>query len=201
MPLRYLALGDSYTIGEDVPAQARWPMQLVEKLRKQAVAIDDPQIIAVTGWTTDELSAGMDQAALAPDYDLVTLLIGVNNQYRGRSADDYREQFRTLLLRAVALAGRRAARVVVVSIPDWGVTPFGYASGRDRAQIARELDTFNAIAREEASNAGAPFVNITGISREHANLVASDGLHPAGAQYALWTDAIEPVVVMALRGD
>jgi len=201
MSLRYLALGDSYTIGEDVPDQARWPMQLVEKLRKQGVAIDDPQIIAVTGWTTDELSAGMDQAALAPDYDLVTLLIGVNNQYRGRSADDYREQFRTLLLRAVALAGRRTARVVVVSIPDWGVTPFGYASGRDRAQIARELDTFNAIAREEASNAGAPFVNITGISREHANLVASDGLHPAGAQYALWTDAVEPVVVMALRGD
>jgi len=174
-------------------------MQLVEKLRKQAIVIDDPQIIAVTGWTTDELSTGMDQAALAPDYDLVTLLIGVNNQYRGRSADEYREQFRALLLRALALAGRRAARVVVVSIPDWGVTPFGYASGRDRAQIARELDTFNAIAHEEARNTGASFVNITGISREHANLVASDGLHPAGAQYALWTDAIEPVVIAALR--
>ncbi|GGA50618.1 SGNH/GDSL hydrolase family protein [Dyella nitratireducens] len=201
MPLRYLALGDSYTIGEDVPAQARWPMQLVEKLRKQAIAIDDPQIIAVTGWTTDELSAGMDQAVLAAEYDLVTLLIGVNNQYRGRPAEEYREQFHTLLLRAVTLSGRRARRVVVVSIPDWGVTPFGYASGRDRAQIARELDTFNAIAREEASKAGAPFVNITGISREHANLVASDGLHPAGAQYALWTDAIEPMVTAALHAD
>ena len=200
MPLRYLALGDSYTIGEDVPAQARWPMQLVEKLRKQGVAIDDPQIIAVTGWTTDELSAGMDQAALAPDYDLVTLLIGVNNQYRGRSAQDYREQFRTLLLRAVALAGRRAGRVVVVSIPDWGVTPFGYASGRDVRQIAHELDQFNALAREEAEHAGAPFVNITGISREHAGLVASDGLHPSGAQYALWTEAIAPAVARALQG-
>lgn len=200
MPLRYLALGDSYTIGEDVPAQARWPMQLVEKLRKQGIAIDDPQIIAVTGWTTDELSAGMDQAALAPDYDLVTLLIGVNNQYRGRSAQDYREQFRALLLRAVALAGRRAGRVVVVSIPDWGVTPFGYASGRDVRHIGHELDHFNTLAREEAEHAGAPFVNITGISREHAGLVASDGLHPSGAQYALWTDAIAPAVTRALQG-
>lgn len=199
MTLRYLALGDSYTIGEDVPASQRWPMQLVEKLRRQAIAIDDPQIIAVTGWTTDELSTGMDQAALASGYDLVTLLIGVNNQYRGRPAEEYREQFRTLLLRAMALAGHRPARVVVVSIPDWGVTPFGYASGRDVRQIARELDHFNAIARDEAEHAGAAFVNITGISREHAGMVASDGLHPSGAQYALWTDAIEPVVVKGLR--
>lgn len=197
--LRYLALGDSYTIGEDVPAQARWPVQLVERLRQQAIAIDDPQIVAVTGWTTDELSAGMEQAALAPDYDLVSLLIGVNNQYRGRPAQEYREQFRALLLRAAALCGQRPARVVVISIPDWGVTPFGYASGRDLGEIALELDRFNAIAREEAEQAGTPFVNITGISREHASLVASDGLHPSGAQYALWTDAIKPVVVASLQ--
>jgi lysophospholipase L1-like esterase len=197
--LRYLALGDSYTIGEDVPAQARWPMQLVERLRQQNVAIEDPQIIAVTGWTTDELSAGMEQAALAPDYDLVSLLIGVNNQYRGRPAQEYREQFRALLLRALALSGQRPTRVVVVSIPDWGVTPFGYASGRDLRQIALELDQFNAIAREEAERAGTPFVNITGISREHAALVASDGLHPSGAQYALWADAIQPVVAAAVQ--
>lgn len=199
MPLRYLALGDSYTIGEDVPAQARWPMQLVEKLRKQGIAIDDPQIVAVTGWTTDELSAGMDQAALVPGYDLVSLLIGVNNQYRGRPVEEYREQFRTLLQRAVALSDRHPERVVVVSIPDWGVTPFGYASERDLRQIASELDAFNAIARDEATEAGAHFVNITGISREHTGLVASDGLHPSGAQYALWTDAIEPTVTAALR--
>lgn len=199
MPLRYLALGDSYTIGEDVPAQARWPVQLAENLRRQGIAIGDPQIVAVTGWTTDELSAGMEQAALASGYDLVTLLIGVNNQYRGRPAQEYREQFRTLLLRAAALADRRPQRVVVVSIPDWGVTPFGYASGRDLQQIARELDLFNAIAREESNEIGAAFVNITGISREHAGLVASDGLHPSGAQYALWTDAIAPVVIPILR--
>jgi len=198
MPLRYLALGDSYTIGEDVSAQARWPMQLAEKLRRRGIAIDDPQIVAVTGWTTDELSAGMDQAAFAPGYDLVTLLIGVNNQYRGRPIEEYREQFRALLIRAVALAGHQAERVIVVSIPDWGVTPFGYASGRDRKQIAQELDDFNAIARVEATEGGAHFVNITGISHEHAGLVASDGLHPSGAQYALWTDAIEPVVTKTL---
>jgi lysophospholipase L1-like esterase len=199
--LRYLALGDSYTIGEDVPATQRWPVQLAERLRRQAIAIEDPRIVAVTGWTTDELAAGMDQAALAPDYDLVTLLIGVNNQYRGRSMEDYRTQFHALLLRAVALAGHRAGRVAVVSIPDWGVTPFGYASGRDRKQIARELDDFNAIAHDDAIQTGAHFVNITGISREHAGLVAADGLHPSGAQYALWTDAIEPVVTRLLLPD
>jgi lysophospholipase L1-like esterase len=198
MALSYLALGDSYTIGEDVPGEQRWPAQLTEKLRTQGVSIADPQIVAVTGWTTDELSDGMDRAQLESRYDLVTLLIGVNNQYRGRPAEEYRTQFRALLLRAIALAGKQAGRVAVVSIPDWGVTPFGHQSGRDLRQIATELDAFNAIAREETHEAGAHFVNITGISRDHASLVASDGLHPSGAQYALWTDAIEPVVRKAL---
>ncbi|GAB2588111.1 SGNH/GDSL hydrolase family protein [Dyella jejuensis] len=200
MPLRYLALGDSYTIGEDVPAGQRWPMQLVDKLRRTGMVIDDPQIVAVTGWTTDELSNGMDQAEFVPGYDLVTLLIGVNNQYRGRHAEAYRGEFRDLLLRAITLAGKRPGRVVVVSIPDWGVTPFGHKSGRDRQQIAHELDTFNAIARDEALHAGASFVNITGISRDHADLVASDGLHPSGAQYVLWTESMIPVVRKALLG-
>jgi lysophospholipase L1-like esterase len=198
MALHYLALGDSYTIGEDVPADQRWPVQLAQTLRRDGIAIDDPQIVAVTGWTTDELSAGMDQAELAARYDLVSLLIGVNNQYRGRSADEYRDQFRTLLLRAVSLAGKRPERVLVVSIPDWGVTPFGHNSGRDLQHIAAELDTFNEIAREEATGAGTHFINITGISRDHANLVAADGLHPAGAQYSLWTKAIEPAAQAAL---
>jgi lysophospholipase L1-like esterase len=199
MALRYLALGDSYTIGEDVPAHARWPVQLADKLRAQGVAIGDPQIVAVTGWTTDELSAGMDQASLSPGYDLVTLLIGVNNQYRGRPTGQYREEFRALLLRAISLADRRPARVVVVSIPDWGVTPFGHNSNRDLLQIAHELDVFNTIAHEETTLASARFVNITSISREHPWLVASDGLHPSSAQYALWTEAIEPMVRTALR--
>jgi lysophospholipase L1-like esterase len=199
MATRYLALGDSYTIGEDVPADQRWPMQLAEKLRGQGVSIDDPQIVAVTGWTTDELADGMDKAELASSYDLVSLLIGVNNQYRGRPATDYRSQFRALLARAITLAGKRPERVVVVSIPDWGVTPFGHKSGRELRQIAVELDAFNTIALEETLETGARFVNITGISRDHASLVASDGLHPSGAQYALWTGAITPVVARALE--
>ena len=198
MSLRYLALGDSYTIGEDVPADQRWPVQMVEKLRGHGVTVNAPQIIAVTGWTTDELSDAMDKAELGSGYDLVTLLIGVNNQYRGRSAEEYRSQFRTLLLRALALAGKRPERVVVVSIPDWGVTPFGHQSGRNVQQIATELDAFNAIAHAETLDADALFVNITGISRDHAALVAADGLHPSGAQYSLWTGAIEPVVRAAL---
>lgn len=199
MPLHYLALGDSYTLGEGVSAQASWPMQLVEKLRRQAIAIEDPKLVAATGWSTDELSAGMDRAALAPAYDLVTLLIGVNNQYRGRPAQEYGEQFRALLLRAITLSGHRPARVLTVSIPDWGATPFGRASGRDLSQIANELDQFNAMARDAAVQAGAHFVDITVLSRKHARLVASDGLHPSGAHYALWAQAIAPAAARALR--
>jgi len=199
MPLHYLALGDSYTIGEAVPAADRWPAQLVQRLRARGVAIDDPQIIAVTGWSTDELSAGMDAATLTPPYDLVTLLIGVNNQYRGRGAGEYRTQFAGLLRRAIDRAGGRAARVVVVSIPDWGVTRFAREQGRDPAPIAHALDVYNAIARDEAGRAGARWVDITPISRRQPELVAEDGLHPSATQYALWTDAILPVVVAAVN--
>ena len=199
MPLHYLALGDSYTIGEAVPAAGRWPAQLVERLRARGVAIDEPQIVATTGWTTDELSAAMDAASFSPRYDLVTLLIGVNNQYRGRGADEYRHEFSGLLQRAIGLAGGRASRVVVVSIPDWGVTRFAREQGRDPAQIAHALDTYNAIAREEAARAGARWVDITPVSRRHPDLVADDGLHPSAAQYTLWTEAIEPVAAAAVK--
>jgi lysophospholipase L1-like esterase len=194
----YLALGDSYTIGEAVAAHERWPAVLVQRLRHGGMPIDEPQIVAVTGWTTDELAQGMDAAALLPPYDLVTLQIGVNNQYCGRPADDYREQFAGLLDRAIALAGGRAARVVVASIPDWGVTRFACEQGRDRARIAAELDAYNALARSETERAGARFVDITGISRQHPELLADDGLHPSAAQYALWLEAIEPAVRAAL---
>ena len=197
--LHYLALGDSYTIGEAVAADRRWPAVLVQRLRRAGVVIDDPRIVAVTGWTTDELAQGMDAASLTSSYDLVTLQIGVNNQYRGRSAGEYRSQFASLLARAVALAGGHAARVVVVSIPDWGVTRFAHEQGRDRARIASELDVYNAIARDETSRAGAHFVDITGISRQYPVLVAGDGLHPSAAQYKLWVDRIAPTVQAALR--
>src|ERR1700761_1657132 len=138
--MRYLALGDSYSIGEGVPEAGRWPVQLAVRLRREGIALDDPTIIATTGWTTEELSAAMDTASFAPPYDLVSLLIGVNNQYRGRDADDYRREFQHMRGRARALEGSRADRVLVLSIPDWGVTPFAHGSGRDVLRIASELD-------------------------------------------------------------
>ena len=195
---RYLALGDSYSIGEGVPEAGRWPVQLAVRLRREGVALDDPSIVATTGWTTDELSAAMDATSFAPPYELVSLLIGVNNQYRGRSADEYRDEFRRLLERAVDLAGMRSERVLVLSIPDWGVTPFAHGSGRDVLRIASELDVYNAIAREETERRGAHFVDITGISRQHPALLADDGLHPSAAQYALWTEAAVPTAVAML---
>lgn len=181
---RYLALGDSYTIGESVAAEERFPDQLARTL-----GIADPQIIAKTGWTTDELNAAIDAADPQGPFDLVTLLIGVNNQYRGRGADEYRTQFAALLQRAIGFASGDAKRVIVVSIPDWGVTPF--AGDRDRAKIAREIDQFNAINREEAQRAAAHYVDITPISRRaDPALVAADGLHPSGKQYAEWAKLI-----------
>ena len=194
MPLTYLALGDSYTIGESVPMEGRWPVQLAAALRDEGVPLADPVILATTGWTTDELSAAMDDAAFAPPYGLVSLLIGVNNQYRGRGVDDYRAEFHRLLQRAIALAGGRAGRVLVLSIPDWGVTPFARDSGRDTARIAAELDAYNAAAREEVLRLDAHWVDITVISRQHPALLAGDGLHPSAAQYALWSEAALPAV-------
>jgi lysophospholipase L1-like esterase len=200
--LRYLALGDSYSIGEGVAAEGRWPAQLAGTLRAQGIPLADPEILATTGWTTDELSAAMDGHAFTPPYDLVSLLIGVNNQYRGRDLEDFRAEFRALLERAVALAGRRPERVLVVSIPDWGVTRFAARSGRDLEQVARELDAFNAVKREEADAQGVAFVDITGISRvagDDAAMLAEDGLHPSAAQYARWTAAIAPVAKRLMR--
>ena len=186
-PLRYLALGDSYTIGESVPEAGRWPMQLAAALRERGVAMADPRIIATTGWTTDELSAAMDAAEPLGDWHLVSLLIGVNNQYRGRDLGEYVSEFTALLDRAIGLAGGRASRVLVLSIPDWGRTPFGQASGRDTALIASELDAYNAAAAAACTARGVAFVDITPASRAPGAGVADDGLHPDAAQYAAWT--------------
>ena len=184
---RYLALGDSYPIGESVPASERFPVQLARELN-----IPEPQIIAKTGWTTDELNAAIDAANPQGPFDLVTLLIGVNNQYRGRDAEQYRGEFAALLQRAIGFAGGNAQKVIVVSIPDWGVTPF--AADRDRAKIAMEIDRYNAINREEAARAGAKYVDITPISRgTDAALIAGDGLHPSGKQYTEWVRLIAPL--------
>ncbi len=188
--LRYLALGDSYTIGEGVAEPDRWPNVLANLLRGEGLNVAPPLIVARTGWTTDELSAALDRAEPSRAFDLVTLLIGVNNQYRGRGVDEYRAEFRALLQRAAGYAGGDARRVVVVSIPDWGVTPF--AEGRDRTAIARQIDAFNAAARAEAEAAGAAFVDVTGVSRARPDAVVADGLHPSPAQYAAWAEAVLP---------
>lgn len=196
--LRFLALGDSYTVGEGVPARDTWPFVVARALRADGVPLADPTVIATTGWTTDELDAAITdrEPDLAPPYDVVTLLVGVNDQYRGRGVEAYRAPFRALLARAVGFAGGDASRVVVVSIPDWGVTPF--AEGRDRAQIAAEIDAFNAVARDEARAAGARWADVTPHSRAHPDLVAGDGLHPSGEAYAGWAEVIGPEVRKAL---
>jgi lysophospholipase L1-like esterase len=194
--LRYLALGDSYTIGEGVAGDSRWPMQLARALRADGIALDDPDIIAATGWTTDELDAAIDVAQPAHDHALVSLLIGVNNQYRGRDVDEYRHQFAALLEHAIGFAGGRCERVLVLSIPDWGVTRYGHASGRDLAAIARELDAFNAAAHDICTARGVAFVDITPVSREHGaepGMLVDDGLHPSVAMYSRWTQLALPV--------
>jgi lysophospholipase L1-like esterase len=196
IPLAYLALGDSYTIGEGVAEDGRWPVQLARALRDEGIELADPRIIATTGWTTDELAAAIDAAGPLGTYDLVSLLIGVNNQYRERGVEEYRGQFEALLRRAIGLAGGRADRVLVLSIPDWGVTPFAAASGRDRGVIAAELDAFNAAARVACRAAGVAFVDITPVSRARGHepeMLAADGLHPSAAMYALWAQLALPV--------
>lgn len=195
---RLLALGDSYTIGESVDPDDRWPNQLGRKLEDSGrFSLVDVQIVARTGWTTSELDTAIDGSNPTGPFDLVTLLIGVNNQFRGLPADDYRSEFGGLLARAIGFAGEDPNRVVVVSIPDWGVTPFG--SGYDPAQIAGEIDRFNEIGRTATSAAGAHWVDITPISRSGAdNLVADDGLHPSGEQYRLWVEEILPIALEAM---
>ncbi|MDQ2971519.1 MAG: SGNH/GDSL hydrolase family protein [Pseudomonadota bacterium] len=197
----FLALGDSYTVGEGVPANESWPRQLATRLRAGGIAMSDPQIIARTGWTTDELAAAMNAAALHPPYALVTLSIGVNNQYRGRPLAQFREQFHALLARAIALVGCDARHVIVVSIPDWGETPYALGEGRDPAQISEQIDAFNANARDETRAARARWVDITGLSRDPRtwHLLTVDGLHPSAAQYARWVEMIAPHARAILR--
>jgi lysophospholipase L1-like esterase len=195
----YLALGDSYTIGHDVPEEKRYPVQLAHSLQQNGFIPATVQVIARTGWTTDELSAAMDQAVFNDPYDLVTLLIGVNNQYRGRSADNYSIEFTSLLKRAIMLAGENPSRVIVLSIPDWGVTPF--ARERDTDKISSEIDSFNSINRQISIELGVLWLDVTAVSREAAHnheLLAPDGLHPSGLMYQYWTSDLYPLAVKVL---
>lgn len=191
----YLALGDSYTIGEAVEPSDRWSHQVCDILNVKGIVLDYPRIIAKTGWTTSELQQAIADANLDTSYDFVTLLIGVNNQYRGESLENYKIEFRDLLQKAIALADGNSLRVLVVSIPDWGVTPF--AEGRDRNQIAIEIDQFNASKLNISNDLGVKFVDITGISKQAKSdpkLTASDGLHLSGMMYSLWAKKIAKAV-------
>jgi len=194
---KYLALGDSYTIGESVDISKRFPIQLTESLKSEGVELDDPEIIAKTGWTTDELMAGINQVDLGSDYDLVTLLIGVNNQYRGRDIENYTSEFTQLLEQSIEFAGGNKERVIVVSIPDYGVTPFGQEKGRQR--IAKEIDAFNSANKAICKRFGVKWIDVTQISRtafKNKKLVAEDGLHPSGKMYALW---VREILLAALK--
>jgi lysophospholipase L1-like esterase len=197
--LTYLALGDSYTIGEAVQQQESFPFQLVTQLNAGGNKFSSPKIIAKTGWTTAELQQGIKIAQnVAEHYDFVTLLIGVNNQYRGGSINEYRKAFKELLQTAIAFANGNKKRVFVISIPDWGITAFGKASGRDTKAIAKEIDEFNAVNKEEAELLGISYTDITPASRDAAtdtSLIASDGLHPAGKMYSVWTAALAPKIL------
>lgn len=195
--LTYLALGDSYTIGEAVPQQESFPFQLVTQLKTNNIAVAKPKVIAKTGWTTDELQTAIKAENITQNYDMVTLLIGVNNQYRGYSLATYRNEFKGLLNTAISFAGKNTKRVFVVSIPDWGVTPFGKNSGRSIQTIASEIDAFNAIKKEETLAAGVSYTEITLASRNAATdlaLVAKDGLHPSGKMYAEWAAKVAVAV-------
>jgi lysophospholipase L1-like esterase len=188
--MRFLALGDSYTIGESVEESNRWPVQLATLLRKHGYVCENPTIIATTGWRTDDLSRAIDNSGITGTYDLVSLLIGVNNQYQGKPVEDYKPEFENLLKRAISFAGNDPSKVFVVSIPDYGFTPFGKEK---KDTITKEIDRFNEANRMIATRLGVKYVYITDISRralEEPELIAEDGLHPSGKMYQEWVNRI-----------
>lgn len=200
-PRSFLALGDSYTIGQSVPEADRFPVQATKILNDQGVNFDAPKIIAQTGWTTGSLLSSLEYADLAkPSYDIVTLLIGVNNQYQHRTQQEYTDEFLILLKKAIEYAGGNTKRVIVLSIPDYSVTPF--ASRSDKVLIALEIDAFNRINRKISENAGVYYLDITPSTRLAANdasLIANDGLHPSGKEYKVWAEGIVSIVKSVLQ--
>lgn len=190
-PKLYLALGDSYTIGESVEVFERWPNQLVSELNKNSIVFEQAKIIAKTGWTTGELLNAIEEQQIDESYDLVSLMIGVNNQYRGLSIENFKEEFTVLLKKAITFSKKNETGVVVLSIPDWGVTPF--ASDRDQNKIAEEIDQFNSVISQVCSNYKVSYIDVTEISRQvtsQPNLVAQDGLHPSSIMYSLWVKKV-----------
>ena len=200
--LNYLALGDSYTIGEAVYPYESFPLQLAAQLNASGLIINPPKIVARTGWTTAELQEGILNSGVLEKFDFVTLLIGVNNQYRKDSKDVYRKEYKELLKTALDYAKGNKDHVFVVSIPDWGVTPFAKKSGRSQQEIGAEIDAFNKICKEETLAMGISYTDITPASRNAASdlsLVASDGLHPSGKMYKDWALNIAPAVLKVFK--
>lgn len=199
MSYTYLALGDSYTIGEQVDPRLNFPSQVTASLRKHGFDFSPPEIIAKTGWTTDELADAIKNAALKPSYDFVTLLIGVNNQYRGRKVEEYIPEFESLLKQAIHFAGNKADHVIVLSIPDWGVTPF--ARDRNRVRVASEINAYNAANKLMATRYKVHYIDITPWTREAAtdhSLLACDSLHPSDKEYKRWAAEIVRKITLLL---
>lgn len=191
----FLCLGDSYTIGESVFILENFPNLVVQLARKSGYHFLAPEIVAKTGWTTYELQAALNEYQFLPSYDFVTLLIGVNNQYRNHSVGEYEPEFELLLQNAIAYAGGNAGHVIVLSIPDWGITPF--AIERDSEKIAMEIDNFNNANRAISERNNVHYINITESTREALNdntLLAPDGLHPSSKEYTRWAKKIFSVI-------
>ncbi|GGF17727.1 lysophospholipase [Echinicola rosea] len=201
--ITYLALGDSYTIGEGVSDSDTYPAQLTSLLSTKGIKMAKPKIIATTGWTTDELQQGIQAAEIDDNtYSIVTLLIGVNNQYRGRTVENYKGEFEQLLDQAIAFADGKTNRVVVISIPDWGVTKFADQQQVDKAKIASEIDAYNRTQQTISEGKGVTFIDITEEYREIGHLkenLAADGLHPSGKIYRSWAQQLEGVLVERLQ--
>lgn len=188
--IKFLALGDSYTIGQSVQESERWPVQLMDSLQKKGLLCQDPKIVAMTGWRTDDLEKAIEQSHLSNDYTIVSLLIGVNDYYQGKSVTDYKPAFEKLLNRAIALAGGKRSNVFVISIPDYGFTPFGES---DQPEITKGIDLFNKTNKAVTVKEGVHYVEITDISRrglKEPDLVAKDELHPSGKMYHEWIGRI-----------
>lgn len=183
----YLALGDSYTIGEAVPVHKNFPYQTVQLLRKEGHDVAAPEIIAQTGWTANELQNALQGYSFAQKYDFVTLLIGVNNQYRGQQIILYKEQFEALLKKSIDLAGGKKEHVFVISIPDYSTTPFAQTGNPQK--ISKEIDEYNKLSKAICIQYKVPYIDTSdspGEKKEAANLVAKDGLHPSESEYARW---------------
>ena len=195
----WLALGDSYTTGESVALHESFPYQTIQILRNNGLHFQAPEIVAATGWITLELVEHIIHTRLNESYDFVTLLIGVNNQYRGLSEEDYKEDFEFLLKKAIHFADDRSDHVIVLSLPDWSVTPF--AKDRDTKKISEEIDRFNTINEQLSAAYKVRYINITPGTREaanHSELVTKDGLHPSKKEYAKWAqlvaDAMQSII-------